>query len=558
MTNILESSINNLKKESLQDLFDRFGFNFSEINWNYNTAGLTFDSSNPKAIEELIDKMSAFLQIDFKSQIRNITKAALLRERISKTAANQKACSTLIDAFPLNYVFSDDKSCFSIALPSHEIAALCESVEDDCIKVNLKSNELHFTIKGEYPMLIDGVLYVPSDLFAPRKIFYIEEEINEQEKKITPFVLTPNSIQPPNYIFVLDTSGSMKGKSLNLLQQSVMRFAHALFEFQPNAVLSITRFNFKSSELGIYKKENLQQLEETISNLSAHSSTHLYEAIDQKINPLYLSSEHNNILVLTDGEDSTGVESALRKQIDILQKNELVRTKNRLFLISYAQKQPEILHELTALFGSSIIDAKTTDFLKALSDEKKMRELIVARDLFTCRLTIEGKKHSYQLPVSMGGQVHALKPVILKQGETFDIKVIDSAGQLLLQDAYSAPKKTIDAFDNTAFYNQEHTRLESESLLQLPKDTCPNPCFLQKLWQTACSRANNSTSYTVECMLHFAKWVAKENETYFPQCYVADKGYWTNNPSAFFSQATNRVTNQTLPTISASPSPNLL
>lgn len=271
--------------------------------------------------------------------------------------------------------------------------------------------------------------------------------------EVTPYFFVPNALTPPTYHFVLDTSGSMEGE-LPKVQKSVIQFAEALFQFQPQAVVHVTQFANNTKKLGSYRKDNFEQLSSEVNSLKAYGGTELFTTALKQLSFIMQSTQHNNVLLFTDGQDEGLNQNysleALEKMIATLQQGSpLIPARNKFFIISYHTSQPEILAQLAKAFNSPIIETDTPDFAAALSEKGKLQEWAAARELFTCRLDITGKSSAetkseeYVCSYDMSGQFTPLAPKQCKNNETLHLTITDGHGQTLLDDKKSLTKNTV-------------------------------------------------------------------------------------------------------------------
>ncbi|KTC91146.1 VWA domain-containing protein [Fluoribacter dumoffii] len=405
-----------------------------------------------------------------KPVVRRVTVANLLADEINQGISldgaaedHKKSCLAILGVLQLGSVFTldEEQEYFHIPLPSSAYAPLFNSlhyqymsIEGGLIKFNIK--EFLKNHKQEL-VLVDGanpLLFAHSDSFEKKKVFYAEKKVSEDTVEVTPYFFVPDALTPPVYHFVLDTSGSMEGKRLTTLKESVIKFADALFEFQPEATIHITEFNSTTQEPRSFQKHNLAGLTRYINNLSAAGITRLYGTVSEQLYMLSQSTQHNNILLFTDGENTEGNTGTLTTELELalalLQQNsDLTTVRNKFFILSYGINQPEILHRITKAFGSLVLDTHTIDFFQALSEEGKLQEWAAARELFTCRLEIAGSSNlapeaeEYVYSLDMSGQFVALKSKQYKSGEILHLMVKDSSGTTLLDDTKPFAKKSL-------------------------------------------------------------------------------------------------------------------
>lgn len=373
---------------------------------------------------------------------------------------NKKACLALIDIIalrPLTSSLDFDEQTLNVPLPTYAFEALFAAVrfrhmhaEHGQIKINIKAlmkthQDSLVYIEGESPTLL-----VHESAFAKKKVFYAEKRIDNNHTEVTPYFFVPSAIEPPLYHFILDTSSSME-YNMQALKKSVIAVAEALFDFQPEANIRLTVFSDRTQLMGTFHKDSTWEFINAVNSLKANGGTRLYGTV---VDALHALSEknlaHNNILLFTDGENSVFSCYAKTTELDIrivlhhLQKqSHLTMVRNKFFILSYNTVQPAIMHDVTKAFSSPVIETATLDFQTALSDKGKLQEWAAKRELFTCRLTTRAKASTETRSVEevfacdMSGQFVALQPKICKNNDTLEIKILDGANTVLLEDARS-------------------------------------------------------------------------------------------------------------------------
>ncbi|CAM2849837.1 marine proteobacterial sortase target protein [Legionella steigerwaltii] len=434
-----------------------------------------FNSGTTKEAEALAANLQDLLQKDtVKPTIRKKTVAELLAEEITYASCadsamsetHKKSCLAVLSVLQLTgleYTLDEQQEYINIQLPSAAYAPLFNSltykymsIEGEKIKFNIK--EFLKAYKQEL-ILIDGkspLLFAHSESFESKKVFYAEKKVSEDTTEITPYFFVPDALTPPAYHFVLDTSGSMEGERLTTLKKSVIELADALFQFQPDAVINISEFNSTTRKVGSYRKQDATQLTSDINKLRADHSTRLLGTVSDQLSMLVQSTQHNNVILFTDGENSIGNEEdqtkALEKMVESLGGSaSLIRVRNKFFILSYGTKQPEVLHKVAQAFDSPVLETNTIDFTAALSEKGKLQEWAAARELFTCRLEIadssglDTKSEEYVQSCDMSGQFVALKPQQYQNNESLHLTIKDGNGKTLLDDKRSLAKKSVES-----------------------------------------------------------------------------------------------------------------
>ena len=258
-----------------------------------------------------------------------------------------------------------------------------KSAEIEVVKDNFSDMDIPGIILFRTEKINDEELYYQCDP-KKNKSYYIfkktlnqpefnkelKEEIDEDESKNYVSLLKNNleenkEIQKECYIFLLDQSGSMSGKSIDLSCKSLLLFLQSLNE---NCYFQLIGFGsdyeFFSEEPLEYNKENIENLMKTIKNLKADKGgTELYEPLNQIYNnKIYDKYEMiKNIILLTDGELFDK-----EKVINLIGANSSKFTFNSIG-IGYCDKD---LIERTALIGNG--------FSYYISDLNELNSVVIS------------------------------------------------------------------------------------------------------------------------------------------------------------------------------------
>lgn len=465
--------INNvLRTKNMVELLHAMGIPVKKEQVTCKDERIIFNLESIKEGVELAADLQNLLQNDaVKLPIKRRTVAELLAEEITNATCSdsknsetlKKSCLALLDILQLKDTLDEQQEYLDIQLPSAVYGPIFSALNYKYLSIN--GEKIKFNIK-EYLkahkqelILIDGqspLLFAYSELFENRKVFYAEKKVSADITEVTPYFFVPDALTPPAYHFVLDTSGSMFGKNLDTLKKSVIELADALFQYQPDAVINISEFNTENRTVGNFRKQDMSRLKYEVNRLSADGSTRLYATVVDQLAMLTHSKLHNNILLFTDGINSSDYESLLINQLErtvesLGEETSLIRVKNKFFILSYGVKQPEVLQKVANAFASPIINTNTVDFIEALSQQDKLQEWAAARELFTCRLEVAGsstldtQSEEYVCSFDMSGQFVALKPQLHKNNERLHLTITDSNGKILLDDQRSLAKKPMDS-----------------------------------------------------------------------------------------------------------------
>ena len=198
------------------------------------------------------------------------------------------------------------------------------SAEIDFLKFNFSEKDIPGLILFRTEQINDEVLYFQSDpkknksyyilqktLSKPEFNFDLKGTIDEDEDKNYISMIKYNEEENKKqskicYIFLLDQSGSMSGKSINLSCKSLLLFLQSLNENSYFQLIGFgSNYELFSEEPLEYNKQNIKDLMEKIKKLCADKGgTELYRPL-KKIydNPIY--NKYNmkkSIILLTDGE----------------------------------------------------------------------------------------------------------------------------------------------------------------------------------------------------------------------------------------------------------------
>jgi Ca-activated chloride channel family protein len=113
---------------------------------------------------------------------------------------------------------------------------------------------------------------------------------------------------PLNIALVVDRSGSMEGEPLEYVKRAC---AHVIDLMEPTDILSIVAFNNQVDViLPARRVVNKALLKEHIARIEADGGTNIYDGIVvgcQQVASVMSESYVNRVLILTDGEPTTGI-----------------------------------------------------------------------------------------------------------------------------------------------------------------------------------------------------------------------------------------------------------
>ncbi|WED44076.1 VWA domain-containing protein [Legionella cardiaca] len=459
---------NALRAKNITSLLLNMGVELQNSPISCNGEFFGFNLQNHTNILGLQTKIQSLLQV---APAKRINLPTLITQEIDEATCpsqaqmdtHKKSCKAIFDVLQmqgLDYSLDKELEQITINLPN-PYGQLFACLEYNYMHVS--GNQVIFDLKKylqnkpENLFLFEDkvpYLFAKTEAFERKQVFYAQKH-SKEGIEVTPYFFIPNASCPPDYHFVLDTSTSMEGNRLETLKASVITFAKALFQFQPNAVIKITTFNSQINLLGTYNKEQITALESDVNNLNVNGNTCLYRVTSQQLIHIQESSRHNNILLFTDGQndsyDSELQLELLKKHIHALQTGSALTTaKNKFYILNYGSQQPQALYQVTQLFDSPIIETDTPHFMETLDKHEKLQEWAALRELFECRLEVsnnakQSKREpiNYVRPFDMSGQFAALETEKFQYGDVLQLVVKDSNGHIILDDKKELPKSSV-------------------------------------------------------------------------------------------------------------------
>ncbi|MDR3504037.1 MAG: VWA domain-containing protein [Legionella sp.] len=455
---------NALRTKNMIQLLNDMGISLDGTEVSCYDELLVFKSDALQRSEQLSKNLQSLLANEsIQPQYRQFSLEELLTNEIAmstctdqkKEKTNKLSCNMVLQVLiedGLKYTLDEEKEHIEFELPDPAYAIFFNmlqyknlSIADNKLRFNIKKfltaypDEL-IAINSESPLLL-----VNASAFENKKVFYAQKTLETGELEIKPYFFVPHASSPPEYTFILDTSGSMSGANrLETLKQSVIKLSEALFLFQPQANISIVEFNTTHTTLGTYNKDEFNKLQKSVNTLYPQGSTCLYEVSKEQLKRLVSSNKHHNVLLFTDGRNESDYRSSESQLASLIKEVEddlpLVKARNKFFVISYDYEQSAIIKQLAALFGSLIINSQSADFTQALSDVQKTQEWAAKRELFTCQLSIDDETTEYVQPYDMSGQFVALNSQRSTDGKVH-LKITDGNGKVILDDQRSLLKE---------------------------------------------------------------------------------------------------------------------
>lgn len=205
-------------------------------------------------------------------------------------------------------------------------------------------------------------------------------EIALKTSDIAPLEHPKNKAPSANYIFVIDTSGSMSGEKLDDVKASIRELFQkmkeddvigiVIFSTQPKTLLKATRIS----------KINIDKFSQIISGMTANGGTDINVALSFGIDEIKRYGKNNtlnHIYLFSDGNPNSGVTDwiKIRQNIDF-------KTRGNIRLSTFAFGSDANTKELDALAGltggKSTFVTNIDDIKISLQDELNRREHLAA------------------------------------------------------------------------------------------------------------------------------------------------------------------------------------
>ncbi|MBN9230842.1 MAG: VWA domain-containing protein [Legionella sp.] len=450
---------NKLQTESIIKLLEKMNINLAGQTITCHDEWISVQSTSREQANSLISDLTTILLDDPSLGLtrKKVTISSLITKLItSATYCNQTirdACLALLPILEKNWQYQYDPetkhlnielgSCFLPifeALQSEEINIIDSKFSID-ISALLKTNEDKtldvLLIEESNPLIL-----IRHELFANKKIFYAQKTLKNGNIEVQPFFHLPPDVTPPDYHFILDTSSSMYCH-MKEFKESVIRFAEALFEYQPNAKISLQFFNTIVGDTKIFTYGELEDLKKVVNSFYAYGSTALYKTVNKQLEQLAKLSLHNNYLLFTDGDNNDddnneeGQIDLLSKHMERLGQDPRLLSCNKFFIINYKVRKNEYLADVVNLFSSEYISSNEVDLQKALQDAEQLSVWASKRGLFTYSVqVVEGQFSEYSLKADYANQFVPLEKLEFAAHEKLDIELTikDVEGRIILSD----------------------------------------------------------------------------------------------------------------------------
>ncbi|TAL63258.1 MAG: VWA domain-containing protein [Legionella sp.] len=311
-----------------------------------------------------------------------------------------------------------------------------------------------------------------------KSMFYAQKRLADNTIEVTPYFFVPTPPAPPTYHFVLDVSTSMR-KSLPDLKKSAIQLAEQLFVFQPEAQVELAIFSRETRFLGTFTKKQLEKLINTINRIQSEGDTHLYETILHFFNRLNLAEDHHNILLFSDGKESSGNKllSSIRLGLEGFKQKPLKLANNKFYVFAYNYEvgREDALMEIVNLFDSKLFHTSSADFVNALENPRSLQEWAASRGLFQANWVVkdandESPCQRIFTPLDMSGQLASLPARKCKVGDQISLEILDSNNNLIVKSNFNltAPPISNAQAISTLGVNASNLTMTDISNLSLP------------------------------------------------------------------------------------------
>ena len=521
-----------LRERSFREFLATMGLDLAQIGLSSVDDFFLFDLDDVERPEAFINKLGAIIKGDSDNKVKSISLMELIDAELAQATClnpemlktHRQSCKAILDIIKsqgAHFVFSQESGLFELALPDPAYAKMLNLLNYPNLFISSES-KLVFDLKKYLQNASDDLikiirddakesplLILNSNVLKTRQVYYATKKLDDGRVEVTPYFYVPHALTPPNYHFVLDVSGSMDS-ALPELKKSVKSLARQLFDFQPEAELTVTTFSQGVKQIGIYRAGLIERLDRDVDALVIESHTPLYEVTADFVERIISTVKQDNVLLFTDGADNGSKRDSdlrLQKLIRDLAGHSNILVRNKFNVISYRIAQDNLMHDVAQLFFSEVIETSSADFVAAQADPELLMRWAAARELFSIRVVVTDKVgdqsvERYGLSLDMSGQLQALEPRICQPGERLDISVADGNGTLLLNDSKSFVVE--EAIDETAN--------ESSFIPKFFLD-CVDQC--------------------IEAVRDYLTDVARTCPSYFPPQHP---NYWQTNGQVFFGK----------------------
>lgn len=215
---------------------------------------------------------------------------------------------------------------------------------------NQQSESLHkiklsgFDVKNDRDFILN---WKPVDGAAPRAALFTETQ--QSNNFLSLMILPPAAGTQPislsrEVIFVIDTSGSMAGESI---QQAKSALLYGFDSLTPNDYFNVIEFNSTTSRLFNHSRpftlSSKKLAERFVANLNAQGGTEMYSAMDAALKSTGSNTDLRQVVFLTDG--------AISNEAQLFQLIEDKLGDSRLFTVGIGSAPNAFFMKRAARFG---------------------------------------------------------------------------------------------------------------------------------------------------------------------------------------------------------------
>lgn len=248
--------------------------------------------------------------------------------------------------------------------------------------VALDRNEIPLPKSGESLAINYGIAKIPPNQKRDKRAtHYLEIALRASDS--APTKLPINQAPPINYIFVIDTSGSMEGEKLDNVKVSLRELFKKM---KKDDVIGIITFNYqpktllKATPVGKISQNDFSKI---ISNLSAEGGTDINSGLSYGFAEISRYGSHeslNQVYLFSDGNPNSGETDWIK-----IRQNIAKETRRDTHLSTFGFGSDANMRELNALAGvargKSTFVTHTDDIKISLQDDLKRREYLATVNL---------------------------------------------------------------------------------------------------------------------------------------------------------------------------------
>lgn len=416
---------------------------------------------------------------------------------------------------------------------------------------------------GQYDPINDETSYIFHYPYEPSIIPHMD--ILDEEDKVNysfKYQQRTNSDNPALFIFLVDQSGSMMGKPIELVKKSLLFFIQSLPKDSYFQLIGFgSSFKKYNEKPVLYNKKNVKNITQVINGLSADlGGTEILKPLEDIYDSNYLDIKlPKNIFLLTDGEvnnkdkcyqiieknsekfkvHSIGLGSSFDKEL--ISRCGLFGKGSYAFVPEVSKINEVIIESLSKCFRKNIINASIkikeiqADYLYYQKDNQ-----IYQDEVFTSSFMTKGKPIQQKIDIELIAtdplnlneikqNITIEKPLLLEEGNKMSkivigniLKgIIDEKEEVVLSKKYQIPSK------GTALFGESENDVNIEQPVQV-QEMNPNSLKIMQLFSQMNLYKKQSSNFDKELSCGSPKLGA------LPKCY-AKKSSGSGGFFSFFS-----------------------